>query len=205
MPLFPKTPDFFQYFGNLTKIIEEVGKIIVDIKLNSSLKTAKKIRQLELKADKICHQLYTLANTTFLPPFDREDIYLLARSLDNIIDLTEDLVFAIVNYKLKKEEKEFKKFRELIGQIAKKLTTLISLLQHREKYIQKMRQIISEINTLENQGDDLMRKGLTILFNDNKDVVAIIKNKELLETAEAILDEAENCAFVVEEIIVKNF
>lgn len=205
MSLFPKKPNFFQYFDNLTKIIDQVGKIVVNVKPYSSSNIVKKIRQLELKADKTCHQLYTLANTTFLPPFDREDIYLLARSLDNLVDLAEDLVFGIINYKLKKEEKEFKKFRELIGQTAKKLTTLISLLQHREKYIQKMRQIISEINTLENQGDDLIRKGLTILFNNNKDAVAIIKNKELLETAEAILDEAENCAFVVEEIIVKNF
>lgn len=177
------------------------------IKIGSGKLTSfcRKTRQLELAADSICHKLYYEADSTFITPIDREDIHLLAHNLDNIIDFIENLTSNLLLYKVTAETPEFKQFVKRIKKMTSKIFSLVSLLAGRDKNIPQMKKIIIEINSLENEGDKLIRRALKNLFANHKDPIFVIKWKDLFETMEEILDEGENTANIVDQIIVKNF
>ena len=207
MDFFPKSPKFFDLFAELAKIVSVGGDILPKIKIRSKniLAYAKRARELEHQADCICHKLFYEANSTFITPIDREDIHYLAHDLDNIIDLIENLTSNIILYGVTKEVDEFKKFTKIISITTAKILSLINLLKKQSKYISEMKKIIVEVHSLENEGDNLIRHAFKHLFANHKDPVVIIKWKDLFENMEEILDECENTADIVEEIIVKNF
>lgn len=207
MNFFPKNPKFFDLFEDLARIVNSGGDILPKIKIRSKniVSYAKKARQLEHQADTICHTLYHEADSTFITPIDREDIHLLSRNLDNIIDLIENLTSNILLYGVTREIAEFKNFTKVISQTTVKILQLVSLLKKRDKNVADMRKLIIEIHSLENEGDNLIRRALKHLFTDHKNLVVILKWKDLFENMEEILDECENTADIVEEIIVKNF
>lgn len=169
------------------------------------ISSANKARLLEEKADSICHQLYFEADSTFITPIDREDIHKFSRNLDNIIDLIENLISNIQLFHVTKEIPIYKSFANLIEKATLKIEELTLLLKQREKKVKEMKKIIIDIHTLENEGDELIRRAFKYLFNNHKNPVIIIKWKDLIENMESILDECENTADIVSEIIVKNF
>jgi len=205
--IFPKNPDFFKLFDKLANKVKSAGVLLYQIKINSTAINlyTKKARRWELDADDLCHQLKFLASSTFITPIDREDIYLLARSLDNIVDLIENVVSNINAYVISKEHPQFKNITKIIYQATEKISQLINHLKYRDKKIEEMKKLIIQINSLENKGDELMRDGLRFLFHNHQDLIEIVKWKDILEDMEGVLDECENTAYIVEEIIIKNF
>jgi len=154
MGLFPKNPKFFDLFEDLAEIVKAGGKILAKIKISpDNIKTySKKAWELEQAADEVCHKLYHEAERTFITPIDREDIHLLARHLDNIIDLIENLTSKIALYKITREISQYKDFTRKISDATEKIFQLIGFLKFRDKHILKMRKLIIEIHTLENEG-----------------------------------------------------
>lgn len=207
MKLFPKTPDFFSIFEKLAKFVKQEGRILSELKIGSpDLESiTDRARKFELNADSICHHIYYEANTTFITPIDREDIYILAKKLDNIVDLTENLIANIFLYKVQSENEYFREFAETIEQATSKVYELISSLKAKDKKNQEIKRLIVEINKFESKGDDLLKKAISSLFSNNKDAIEVIKWKVLYENMEEVLDECEDVAFKVEEIIIKNF
>lgn len=207
MDFFPKRIDFFKRFDELAIIIQDSGKLIKKLRIHSLTfqRDEKEARRLEEKADSICHELFREINLTFITPIDREDIYTLAVSLDDMIDLIENLVSNIHTFSVKKEEKDFKAFIILISEACQNVTLLVKNLKHKGKEIQRMRELIVKINKIENSGDVLIRKAFVSLFSNGKNPVEIIKWKDIFTTMEAILDESEKIAHHIDEIIIKNF
>lgn len=207
MDFFPKNPKFFDLFENLAEIVNSSGKILVKLKISANnIKTySKKAWEFEQAADEICHKLHHEAETTFITPIDREDIHLLARHLDNIIDLIENLTSKIALYKITREISQSREFILKIEKTTEKIFELISLLKFRDKYIREMRKLIIEIHSLENEGDTLIRGAIKYLFANHRSHLIIIKWKDIFENLEQILDECEDTADVVEGIIIKNF
>lgn len=207
MDFFPRNPKFFDLFEELAKIVTLGGEILPKVKIGkiSLLSYSQKTQELEHRADEICHKLFHEADSTFITPIDREDIHALSGILDNIIDLIENLISNLILYRVKKEASEFKNFCQIINQATSKLFLLVSLLKDRDKNIPRMRKLIIEVHSLENEGDQLIRRALKHLFANHRNPVEIIKWKDLFENMEEILDECENTADIVEEIIVKNF
>lgn len=207
MTFFPKNPKFFDLFENLAEIVNSSGKILVKLKISANnVKTySKKAWELEQAADEICHKLHHEAESTFITPIDREDIHLLARHLDNIVDLIEDLTSKIVLYKITREISQYQDFTLKIKNATEKIFALIGFLKYRDKHIPEMRKLIIKIHSLENEGDTLIRSAIKYLFANHKSHLIIIKWKDIFENLEEILDECEDTADIVEGIIVKNF
>ncbi len=209
MQLLPKTPKFFDLFENLASLTKKVARILDETKVGKDPKSiresARKARALEEKADRICHKIFVEADGAFLTPIDREDIYLLAKSLDNVIDLIENVSSNLYLYKVTKATIEFKKFRELVVLISKEVYLLISELEKERKDIKKMRKHIIKIHSLENEGDELLGRAIKNLFSNHKSGIEIIKWKDIYENLESVLDECEDAADVVNTIIVKNY
>lgn len=208
MSLFPKSPKFFDIFTQLAKIVDQAGSIIPKIKNGAKKDTekyAKEARRLELEANKIRHKLAIEAEKTFITPIDREDIHVLARRLDNIVDYIEDLVSNLMVYQIKKDTGEFKSLGEKIHETTKNVYSLIEYLRYQNRNIDEMKKLILKIHTLENEGDELNKKAVISLFKQNRNIIEIIKWKDLFQDAENILNECENTADIVDEIIIKNF
>lgn len=194
-------------FEELVTAIHDASQILQKLEKAKNKSTlVQKIRSLESHADTICHRLHQEAERTFITPIDREDIQVLTKRLDNIIDAIEEVATKLVLYNGKaRTTREFQDFAKLVGQTTQTVATLIPLLKHRDKHIPRMKKLIHAIHTLENEGDVLIRKALSSLFARQKNATTIIKWKDIYETLEMILDEAEDTADTVEAIIIKNF
>ncbi|MBI4008617.1 DUF47 family protein [Candidatus Roizmanbacteria bacterium] len=207
MEIFPRSFDFFERFDELSNVIQKTTNLLTKVKIGSPRLNdlSGQARRLEIKADELCHELHKEVDLTFITPIDREDIYILARNLDNIVDLIENLISNIATFSVKKEEHDFNQFVRLIASATKQVVSLISNLKFRGKRIDEMRKLIVKINQEENKGDELVRNAYKNLFSNHTDPVELMKWKDLYATMEAILDECENVAYLVDEIIIKNF
>jgi len=207
MHFFPKTPKFFDLFDKLAKKVELSGQLLKESKLNTASisKVAKKLRKLELEADIICHHITREADSTFIPPIDREDIHALARNLDTIIDYVENLQSLIQIFHLGRSNGQFTIYIETVAAATKQISLLVHELRHGGKNIAKMKKYIIKIHALENEGDELLRKSYTKLFSNHKPLIAVIQWKDIYKNLEDILDQCEVASDTIEEIIIKNF
>lgn len=207
MNLFPKNPQFFDLFEELALLVKSCGEHLMQIKNGSSdaWGHAPQVRALELKADELYHRLIHEADSTFITPIDREDIHALSRNLDDLSDLIEDLVSKIALYKVKEGSEDFNRLTTLIHQAATSIHQLMGLLKHPQKNTHEIKRLIESLHVLENQGDDLVRQGIASLFSNGHDILNILQWKDIFEDMEEILDQFEEAADTVNQIVIKNY
>ena len=141
--------------------------------------------------------------TTFITPFDREDIHKLASVLDDISDYINGSAKRLELYKLDKMTLPLEKLAELIYFSAQELHNAILEL-HNMKNANKIKEACIKINSIENHADDIFDMAVAQLFEDHTDAITIIKMKEVLSILETATDKCEDAANVLESIIVKN-
>lgn len=159
------------------------------------------IKKIENDGDKMVHDIFSELNKTFITPIDREDISKLVCSLDDILDNLEAVAERLVLYEIKKPPIYMLEFAKTLQKTTKNVHGGINLLRN-FKEANKIRGFCKEVNTLENEGDALLRKATAELFT-KKDPVEIIKIKELYEDLEAAIDRCEDVADVIGDILVK--
>jgi len=160
-----------------------------------------KIKKIENDGDKMVHDTFAELNKTFITPIDREDISKLVSALDDILDNLEAVSERLVLYEVKQPPMYMLDFAKTLQKTIFNVHRAISLLRDL-KEAQQILNYCKEVNTLENEGDILLRKATAELFT-RKDPVEIIKFKELYEDMEAAIDRCEDVADVVGDIIVK--
>ena len=160
-----------------------------------------KIKQIENQGDKMVHDVFAELNKTFITPIDREDISKLTSSLDDILDNLEAVSERLVIYEIKKPPMYMLDFARTLRKAAFNVNEGINLLRN-FKEAKQIREFCTEIHTLENEGDSLLRKATAELFT-KKDPIEIIKMKELYDDMEAAIDRCEDVADVIGDILVK--
>lgn len=178
-------------------LLEKVCKNFKDPK-----QIAIQIHKLEHEGDQISHKIHNEINSVFVTPLDREDIVLLTTALDDVVDLIHASSSSIVTYNVKKITPVAKEFSEIIVSSTKVVSQTLPKLRHRRGFAQVHKAII-EINRLENEADDLLRKGLTQLFKKPKNAIEIIKWRDIYEIMEDITDKTEDIANVLQTLITK--
>lgn len=207
MPFFPQTGRFFELFIELATTVHQASLTLSQIKIGSSTnkKLALRVQKLELQADEYMHLLKHEADRSFLTPIDREDIHALANSLNVILDHIENVTSGVFLLSIKGNGHEFKEYVELITESSELLLELMKDLEHKSKYVNRMKVTIQTIHQLEKRGDELTRSALLNLFLHTKNAVTIIKWKHVYDNLEQTLDACESTADTVEDIIIKNF
>lgn len=147
------------------------------------------------------HDIFAELNKTFITPIDREDISKLACSLDDILDNLEAVAERLVLYQIEKPPAFMLEFATTLQKTSQNVHEGIALLRD-FKQAKKIRGFCTAVNTLENEGDALLRKATADLFN-KKDPIDIIKIKELYEDLESAIDRCEDVADVIGDILVK--
>jgi len=160
---------------------------------------AKKMRDAEHAADETTHDIVRRVNTTFVTPFDREDIYALASSLDDVMDFMEEAVDLTLLYEVVELPKELANQVEVIQRCAE----LTAESMPRLRTMQDLEEYWIEINRLENLGDKSYRRILAKLFSGKYEALEVLKLKDVVDSLEDAIDAFETVANIVEQIAVK--
>jgi predicted phosphate transport protein (TIGR00153 family) len=205
MFLVPKEEKFFDHFEQLADKIEKGGQLFLDILDNYEHSEAKvsTLKEIEHEADKITHQIYAKMHQTFLTPLDREDIYALANKMDSILDIIEASAVRLYLYKVKTPVNEIRELALILIKAIALVKIIVHALRNKKNSEMAIKTCV-EINTLENEGDYIMRQAIARLFEREKDAVELIKQKEILERVEEGLDTCEDVSNIVEGIILKH-
>jgi predicted phosphate transport protein (TIGR00153 family) len=206
MGLFPKTPQFFDLFEKAANNVLQGAKLLEDFfsEANGLEKKLKAIEDCEHAGDQITHDTVEMLNKTFITPIDREDIHALISELDDILDLIYGTANRVVLYKVPPAGQDMKKVVEIlvraVGEVAKAVLRLRGMTKKPELILAQC----IEINRLENEADEALRRAISNLFEREKDPIKVIKEKEILETIENAADRCEDVANVLEAIVLKN-
>jgi uncharacterized protein len=160
---------------------------------------AKRMREAEHAADETTHAIIRRVNTTFVTPFDREDIYNLASGLDDVMDMMDEVVDLILLYEVKVLPPELSAQVEVIQRCA----DITSAAMPGLKSMQDLDEYWIEINRLENVGDKNHRRMLAQLFSGEFKAMEVLKLKDIVESLEGAIDAFEKVANIVEQIAVK--
>ncbi|MGY2701551.1 MULTISPECIES: DUF47 domain-containing protein [unclassified Nocardioides] len=160
---------------------------------------ARRMREAEHIADETTHELIRKVNTTFVTPFDREDIYALGSGLDDVMDMMDEVVDLILLYEVKVLPPELSTQVEVLQRCAELTAAAMPNLQA----MQSLEEYWIEINRLENAGDKNHRRTLAKLFSGEFKTIEVLKLKDIVESLEEAIDAFEKVANIVEQIAVK--
>jgi uncharacterized protein len=202
--LVPREERFFVLFEESAKNAAEVAQQLKDLLCdwNDVEKKVEVIIEMEHKGDGVAHEIIALVHRTFVTPFDREDIALLAHSLDDIVDFIEAAADAMNLYQIAEPTPTAKELADVIVQITSEVYQAMSELRQRLD-LKKILKRCVEINRLENMADKIYREGLAELFRDSKDIPYIIKWREIYEYMETASDRCEDVANALEGVAIK--
>lgn len=199
----PREEKFLEMFEEMAKNAHE-GAILLKKLLTSDGgdegDIAQSVKSLEHRGDLMVHNLVVKLNKTFLVPFDREDIYLLATRIDNVLDLIESIARRKVMFRVRHMGQASVEISHLLQRATAEIVAAVSLIKDGERVMGHC----IEINRLEDESDHIYHEALGVLFQEEKDPIELIKRKELLECLETAIDECEDVANVIESIVVKN-
>jgi predicted phosphate transport protein (TIGR00153 family) len=201
--LFPREEKFFDLLEEQVTRIVEASRLL-DEGARSDPQTlariAGEIKRIEHEADQITHQLFTRLNQTFVTPLDPEDLHSLGSALDDVLDYIEDAAFRLNAYRLDPVPAGVSKLTAIIHSCCQTLATAVRKLKTNQNTLEDC----IEINRLENSADELVRKLVTDLFNEEKDAILLIKHKEIYEVLESATDRCEDVADVLQTVVVKS-
>ncbi len=205
MRLFPREENFFEYFEELARKIEEGGEFFLEMTRQQDFTEPKvaRLKEIEHEADVITHRTYEKMHKTFLTPLDREDIYALVNKMDSVLDVIEATAIRVHMYKVKKPDDAIIRQAEILNEAIKKIKAVVSGLRNM-KNSQMILDGCVEINTLENAGDVVLRSIISELFAKETDAIELIKWKEIFELIEEAIDVCEDVSNIVEGIVLKH-
>jgi predicted phosphate transport protein (TIGR00153 family) len=202
--LFPREVAFFTLFEKSAQTSVKVAKKLWEMVHNwgEAEKCLEDITRLEHEGDAITHEIVAQMHRTLITPFDREDIALLAHSLDDVTDYIEASADAMLLYKVKQPTGRSIELAEVMVQITEEVEKAILDIR-KTINLKKILERCIEINRLENQADKVYRSGLAELFADEKDIAFVIKWREIYEYMESAIDSCEDIANVLEGVALK--
>jgi predicted phosphate transport protein (TIGR00153 family) len=160
---------------------------------------AQRMRDAEHKADETTHAIVRRVNSTFVTPFDREDIYSLASALDDVMDMMDEAVDLVLLYGVTTLPPETSEQVEVLQRCAELTAAAMPNLET----MSSLDDYWIEINRLENAGDRSYRRILANLFNGEHEALEVIKLKDVVESLEGAIDAFERVANILEQIAVK--
>lgn len=199
----PKEEKFFVMFQNMTKIIVQGAELLKEMldNFDHPHEYQQRIKEIEHQGDQQTHEIIRKLNTSFITPFDREDIYSLAAALDDVLDFIDSSAAHIVMYKI---EKPTESAKELAFIILKCCQAIDKAMAHLGKDLEHIADLCIEVNSLENEGDRIRRASIGDLFENEKDPIKLIKWKEIYEILERAIDECEDVVNILESLVLKH-
>ena len=203
----PKEPKFFPILKEMADVILVASDLIIECVQNNdhdkAIEFYKKIKEQEKKGDALSARVFDELNSTFITPFDREDIHHLADKLDDVTDFINSSAKKIVLYNPKAMPASAHEIALLIKEGAISMSKAVDQLDVLKKSSKKIKEYCQELKVIENKADDVYENFLIDLFENQKDGIEIIKLKEIMSELERATDAAETVGKIIKTIIVK--
>ncbi len=205
LPFIPKEQKFFELFEesaqNIVKASQALKEMLDTWQFIDS--RVAEITEMEHQGDTITHQIISLLHRTFVTPFDREDVALLAHTMDDILDFIHSAADAMFIYKVDSATNRAKELADIIVRGATEVDMAVRGLRRRSELKNIMERCV-EINRLENMADRIFRAAMAELFENTTDATQLIKWREIYEHMEAATDRCEDVANVLEGVALKH-
>jgi uncharacterized protein len=192
LSLVPRTTEFYDLFT-------AAGENALATARKADARQAE-VKELENHGDDLTRQIIELLNTQYITPFDREDIYELAKAIDDVVDFIENASDLLGLYKVDRAMPQALEQCRILVDAAENLASALSELRglrHAERHL-------IEVKRLEDEGDRVLRDAIASLFENHVDPVTVIRWKDIFEALEDAIDACETAADVVGNIMVKN-
>src|SRR5215470_395650 len=199
----PKEEQYFDLFEQMTRYISEAARTLVDMLSDKDAdfeEYSQRMKGLEHACDDLTHSIATRLNKSFITPFDREDIYMMSKALDDVVDLIDGAARAVVMYDIHETTEPARQLAGVIQRMALQLHEVVSILQKPRGVTERL----VELHRLENEGDDIYQRAVGGLFLETRDPIEVIKWKDVYERLEAAIDRCENVANIIEGVIIKH-
>ena len=197
----PVDASFYDLFAEQAQHLVVGAEILAEMLADGNDRegVASRMRDAEHAADETTHAIVRRVNSTFVTPFDREDIYALASGLDDVMDEMDEAVDLILLYEVETLPSELSTQVEVLQRCAELTAVSMPKLQS----MKDLEEYWIEINRLENTGDKSYRRILASLFSGAYEPLEVIKLKDIVEALEEAIDAFEKVANIVEQIAVK--
>lgn len=199
-----KSERFFEWYKELAdnnvKAAKKLELLCRDLK--NVRKVFSDVEKLEHESDAVCLKIFDEINRTFITPMDREDLSMLTRSLDDVMDFIYLSVVIISVYNVKKMNKTALKFSEIIVDSTQVISEALPKLRKRRTF-SSINKYVIELNTLENEADDLLKNGLLELFKNPKNAIDVIRWRDIYNAMEEVADKTEDIADIFHDLIIK--
>ena len=204
--LTPQENSFYDLFAksasNLVEGSRELTKMLgAGTEERDSIAT--RMREIEHAADEATHEIIRKVNSSFITPFDREDIHQLVGQLDDIVDGIDALAKRFPLYHVKHMEPIFQKQTQLLVASTQAVSKAVHQLRHTRR-LSELKESLIEIHHLESLGDDNHHAAISDLFVDGADVMRAMRWKELFDLVEEAIDGCEDVGNTLERIVLKN-
>jgi len=200
--LVPKGHDYFRAFSEQAANVEEAARLFVLFldDLPDGKARAREILECEHVGDKLVHDVVHRLNNAFITPIDREDIYEFVTTMDEVLDHIEAAADDMILYRIQAPTDQARKMASIVAQAAQTLRTAVDDMEARDR----VRELVIEVNRLENDGDRTVRDAIASLFDGDMKCTDIIKWKDIYEQIESAIDECEHVANIIEGIVLKH-
>ena len=203
--LIPREEQFFDLIERVALYQVEGAALLEELVLNYVDVESKidRINGIEHACDQVTHSTLQKLETTFITPFDREDIHELVLRMDDVLDMITTAASRLEMFRISKPTQTVLELARIIHQMTKSLYSAVSKLRNPRHYGQVGNDCI-ELNRLENEADDISKKAISELFERETNAIELLRWKEIYETLETVTDCGEDVANVIQGIVVKN-
>lgn len=200
--LFPRDPAFFDLFTKSAENAVEGAKLYLEMceRYEDPKASHKLIRENEHQGDEYTHEIVRRLNTTFVTPFDREDIHALATGLDDIADFIEAAADNMLLHHIDRPTEHAREQARILVRITEAVVAAVSKL----RTFRGLEPHFVEIHGVENEGDQVYRRAVAELFGGDHKALEVLRWKEIYDQAEGAIDACEKVANTLEAIVLKH-
>ena len=200
--LIPREERFFDLFEEDASNMLSAARLLEAMlrSYDAPEQRAQEIRDVEHRGDELSHEIGRRLESTFVTPFDREDIHALISALDDVVDFIEESADTFILYRIEAPTAVAVQQASIIVKQCEQLHEALSNLRG----FKGLEKYWIEVHRLENEGDRLARKAIAGLFANEQDAIALVKWKDIYGLLEETIDKCEDVANLIERIVVKN-
>ncbi len=201
----PKETSFFDFFEQHAALtVEGTKEFLSLVTTGANIETkAKRVSDIEHETDVITHRCVEALHKTFITPIDRDNIHRLITRMDDVMDFVEAAAERIALYELTVMTQDVRDLADVLVRAAQQVELATKGLRNLKDPQSILKQCI-DINRLENESDQILRRAVARLFKEEKDPIMVIKWKEVYENLENAADRCEYVANIIEGVILEH-
>jgi uncharacterized protein len=154
---------------------------------------------LEHENDAVTHDIVHHLHARLAVPFERSDVLALASGLDDIVDYAEEAADFLGLYRVEAPMDQAIELADTLAAAGAEVAAVLAKLGE----LGEVNEHLTEIDRLEDEGDRILREGLTALFEGGVDPMAVIRWKDIFERVEDGIDACDSVAHTLRGIAVK--